>query len=284
MADTRKLGIIAGAGAFPAAVADSALAAGRAVHLILLKGIADRSLERYPHDWIGIGQIGRIMATGRRTGCQDIVMIGSLVRPNMFTTLPDLGALRYVPEFVRLYRGGDNHLLSGIARIFEGEGFRLVGAHEVAPELLMPHGVLAGPTLGPADRDDIDHALRAIAALGPFDVGQAVIIADRQIVAVEGAEGTDGLIDRFRAMREAGRIRWLGRKGFLVKSPKPDQDRRIDLPAVGPATVERAIGAKLRGIAVLAGSTLMIEPQAMIATANDGHLCVAGVALPGHEA
>lgn len=281
MPETSTLAILAGAGAFPAAVAEAARANGRPVFLLLLKGIADKSLERYPHVWVGIGQIGRIFSEARGAEARDIVMIGSLVRPNLLTTIPDFGALRHIPRFMRLYRGGDDHLLSGIGKLFESEGFRLVGAHEVAPDLLMPVGLMGDRAPSETEREDITVALCAIAALGPYDVGQAVVIADRRIVAVEGAEGTDGLLERVTAMRAAGRIRWTGTKGVLVKAPKPGQDRRIDLPAIGPATIERATEAGLSGVAVAGGSTLVVEPQRLIAAADARGLFVLGVETRG---
>lgn len=277
MSEATPLGIIAGAGAFPLALARAAEAQGRPVFALLLKGIAGPDLEAYPHAWVGIGQFGAICSQARRAGCRDLVLIGSLVRPHLWTTVPDIGALKALPEIIRLYRGGDDHLLSGIARLFEREGFRLVGAHDVAPELVMPEGRLAGPAPDAEDHEDIAMARAAIAALGPYDVGQGIVIGRRRIVAVEGAEGTDGMLERCAAMVDAGRIRWGRGVGLLVKAPKPQQDRRIDMPAIGPATVDKAAAAGLRGIAVVAGSTLVVDMDEVIRRADRQGLFVLGV-------
>ncbi|WP_439574870.1 LpxI family protein [Phreatobacter sp.] len=284
MTDTSPLGIIAGAGRFPLALAEAASARGRPVFAILLKGIAGPELEAFPHEWAGIGRFGQILQAARRAGCRDLVFIGSLVRPHLWTTVPDLAALRALPDVIRLYRGGDDHLLRGIASLFEKEGFRLLGAQEVAPELLMPAGVLTRRAPGADDMDDIAHGRAAIAALGPFDVGQGVVISGRRIVAVEGAEGTDGMLERCAAMRASGRLKWASDTGLLVKAPKPGQDHRLDLPAIGPGTCERAADAGLRGIAVEAGGTLMVEPQAMIGAADRRGLFIVGVERSGPPA
>lgn len=277
MTETSPLGIIAGAGRFPLALAEAASARGRPVFALLLKGIAGPDLEAYPHEWVGIGRFGQIIHAARRAGCRDLVFIGSLVRPHLWTTVPDLAALRKLPDVIRLYRGGDDHLLRGIADLFEKEGFRLLGAQEVAPELLMPAGILTRRAPEAVDLDDIRHGRAAIAALGPFDVGQGVVLSERRIVAVEGAEGTDGMLERCASMRTGGRLRWRADTGLLIKAPKPGQDHRLDLPAIGPGTVEKAADAGLRGIAVEAGGTLMVDPQAMIRQADRRGLFIVGV-------
>jgi DUF1009 family protein len=114
-------------------------------------------------------------------------------------------------------------------------------------------------------------------ALGPFDIGQAVIVIDGHVVAVEDIEGTDGLLARLARLRQDGRIRAKAARGVLVKAPKSGQDLRFDLPTIGPKTVEGAAAAQLAGIAVVAGNTLVVEPQAMIEAADAGGLFVTGV-------
>lgn len=277
MTDTTPLGIIAGAGAFPLALARAATEQGRPVFGLLLKGIAGPELEAYPHAWVGIGRFGAILKAARKAGCRDLVLIGSLVRPNLWTTVPDLGALKVLPDVVKLYRGGDDHLLRGIAGLLEREGFRLLAAQDVAPELLMPAGVLGRHAPTEADRADIAVALAAIAALGPYDVGQGMVIGGRRIVAVEGAEGTDGMLDHCRQMRESGRLKWPPGTGLIVKAPKPGQDRRIDMPAIGPATIEKAAAAGLRGVAVPAGSALVVDMEEVMRRADALGLFVVGL-------
>jgi UDP-2,3-diacylglucosamine hydrolase len=181
-----------------------------------------------------------------------------------------------MPLIIRSFRGGDDHLLSGVGRLFESGGFRIVGAHEVAPEITAPLGVL-GRHRPDADVDnDIERGFALLAATSAFDVGQAAIMAGRRVLAVEAAEGTDAMLDRVAAMREAGRIRLPDRVGVLVKGPKRRQDRRFDLPSIGPDTIASAARAGLAGIAVIAGATIVAEPQRFIEAADRAGLFVVG--------
>ena len=120
---------------------------GRRVILFAIRGWADAAqVERYPHHWAGLGQFGRFRRLAGAAGCRDIVIIGTLLRPSLGQLNPDLATLRYLPRIARLLRGGDDHLLSGVARIFEENGFNLIGAHDAAPEILIPQGILGLPT------------------------------------------------------------------------------------------------------------------------------------------
>src|SRR5262249_45819083 len=153
--------------------------------------------------------------------------------------------LQLLPRVFRLFRGGDNHLLAGVAKIFEEQGFRLVGAHEIAPEILMPEGPLG--SVHPSDRDhaDIAQGLALLTATSPFDIGQAVVVADARVLAVEAAEGTDQMLARIAELRQSGRIASAAHRGVLVKAAKRGQDRRVDLPSIGPRTIEGATRAGL---------------------------------------
>ena len=142
-----------------------------------------------------------------------------------------------LPRIMAAYRGGDNHLLSGVSRIVEDHGFRLLGAHEVAPEILVPEGVLGRIDASEQHRQDIAFGFDYLRASGAFDIGQAVVVAGKRVLAVEAAEGTDQMLTRVAELRIAGRIGGPPGIGVLVKAPKPEQDRRFDLPSIGPNTV-----------------------------------------------
>lgn len=271
------LAIICGGGALPLAIADSVSARGRAVLLFPLRGAADPAgVARHPHHWLYLGQGGKFTRLARAAGCRDVVLIGSLVRPSLWQVRFDFTALRELPRVLAAYRGGDDHLLSNIGAMFERHGFRLLGAHEVAPEILMPEGVLGSRQPSENDRGDIALGFDYLRAAGPFDVGQAVVVAGRHVLAVEAAEGTDAMLARVSEMRASGRVR--SSAGVLVKAPKPGQDRRFDLPSIGPGTVENAAKAGLAGIAVAAGSTVVAEPERLIATADRANLFLLGAA------
>ena len=179
---------------------------------------------------------------------------------------------------VAAYRGGDNHLLSGIARVFEQEGFRLVGAHEVAPQILVPAGALSKRQPNAQDRADLVQALRLLESIGKFDVGQAAVVSDNHVLAIEGPEGTDKMLERVGELRER-KIAAPG--GVLVKAPKPGQDWRFDLPSIGPRTVEGVARAGLSGIAVVARAGIMAEPQRVAELAERHDVFVIGVNADG---
>ena len=175
------------------------------------------------------------------------------------------------------FRGGDDHLLSGIGRILEQDGFRMVGIKDVAPDLLMPEGCVTRTAPDDKAAADIARGRDVLAALSPFDIGQAAIVIDGHVVAVEDIEGTDGLLARVARLRAEGRIRAKAPRGVLVKAPKRGQDLRFDLPTIGPRTVEGAIKAGLAGIAIVAGHTIVVEPQPMIEAADAARLFVTGL-------
>jgi len=276
------LAIICGAGSLPFALADAAVRQGRRVVLFALRGWADPTkVVAYPHHWAWIGQFGRFMRIAAEEGCRDVTFIGAVTRPSLFSMRPDLLALRQLPEVVRMFRGGDDHLQGGIARVFEKHGMRLVAPKDIAPELLMPSGALGVGVPHEGDRTDIAKGLALLRATSPFDIGQAVVVAANQVLAVEGPEGTDQMLARIAELRGVGRIRTPSSTGVLVKAPKIGQDPRFDLPTIGPDTVERAATASLAGIAVVAGSTIVAEPERVAAAANRAKIFVIGVADDG---
>jgi UDP-2,3-diacylglucosamine hydrolase len=272
------LAIVCGGGAVPIAVAEAVTRSGRRVVLFPVRGWADpKAVEKYPHHWIAVVQAGRFVKHARAEGCRDVVLLGAAVRPPFWSLRLDWTTLRILPAIYRSYRGGDDHLLSGVSRLFQEHGFRIVGPHEVAPEILIPSGRIG--SLAPSQRDlsDIARGLDLLRAIGPFDVGQAAVVANNQVLTVEGIDGTDSMLARIAELRERGRIPTARGVGVLVKAPKPGQDRRLDMPAIGPKTVEAAARAGLAGIAVVAGSTIIAEPTEVARAADAAGLFVHGI-------
>ncbi|MEP7029595.1 MAG: UDP-2,3-diacylglucosamine diphosphatase LpxI [Pseudolabrys sp.] len=273
------LAMICGGGSLPIAVAEYVASRGRQVLLFPLYGAAEGSpVERFTHHWIHIGQVGKFLRTARAAGCSDLVLIGSLVRPSIWRVRPDLKGLSFITRTIAAYRGGDNHLLSGMGKMMEEEGFRLLGAHEVAPEILMPEGVLGSAQPSERDRADIALGLQYLRAAGPFDVGQAVVVAGKHVLAVEAVEGTDQMLARVAELRANGRLQGATGIGVLVKAPKPGQDLRYDMPSIGPRTVEAVAQAGLAGIAVVAGGSIVAEAEKLIAAADSAKIFVVGTA------
>ena len=272
------VGLIAAGGVMPFAVADSLAARGMNPVVFALKGACDPAkVERFRHHWISIGQLGKLAKLLRAENCRDLVFIGAMVRPALSEIRLDWGTLRVIPRVLAAFRGGDDHLLSGIGGILERDGFRMVGIKDVAPDLLMPEGCLTRASPDENAAADIAKGREVLHALSPFDIGQAAIVIDGHVVGVEDIEGTDGLLARVARLRAEGRIRAKAARGVLVKAPKSGQDLRFDLPTLGPRTVEGAAIARLAGIAIVAGHTVVAEPQAMIEAADAAGIFVTGL-------
>jgi UDP-2,3-diacylglucosamine hydrolase len=272
------LGIIAGGGAMPFAVADSLQARGIKPVIFALKGFCDPvQAARFEHHWIPIGKFGALLRLMRGAQCRDLVFIGTLVRPAISEIRLDWGTLRVMPAVFRAFRGGDDHLLTSVSRLFEHEGFRLLGVKDVAPDILMPAGSITRAAPDADAEADITRGREVLNALSPFDIGQACVVIDGHVVGIEDIGGTDALLARVAELRANGRIRAKAGRGVLVKAPKSSQDLRFDLPTTGPRTVEGAIAAKLAGIAIVAGNTIVAEPQEMIEAADAAGFFVTGL-------
>jgi len=273
-----SIAIICGGGSFPGAVADAAKRRGRRPVMLGIKGWADaKVVEQYAHHWVALGQVGRLIRLAHAESCQEAVFIGTLLRPPLTQVRLDWQTVRLMPRLIRSFRGGDDRLLSSVASMMEEVGLRIVGIDEVAPEVFVPEGVLGRYQPSQRDRADIARALKVIGALGPFDVGQAAVVADNNVLAIEAAEGTDNLLIRIGELRRQRRVITPPGVGVLVKAPKPAQDRRFDLPSIGPRTIENAARAGLAGVAVAAGSTIIAEAAQVAAAADRERIFLIGV-------
>ncbi|MFO1026506.1 MAG: UDP-2,3-diacylglucosamine diphosphatase LpxI [Acetobacteraceae bacterium] len=272
------LGIIAGGGVLPAQVAAAAQDAGRPVFLIGLEGFADPSvLAPFPHRMLRMGAAGRILAALRQHGCRDLVMIGPVRRPSLLHLRPDAEGARLLARLGMAAFKGDDGLLAAVIRLLEEEGFAVIGAHEVLRDLLAPAGVLGAVSPDAQALADIIRGVAVARLLGRADVGQGCVVQQGLVLAVEAIEGTDAMLERCNALRRGGP------GGVLVKLAKPGQERRADLPTVGPRTVRNAAHAGLRGLAFEAGSTILARREALVAEADAAGLFLYGFEPDGFE-
>nr|WP_168724941.1 LpxI family protein [Rhizobium laguerreae] len=272
------MAIIAGGGLLPSYVAEAARAAGENPVIVALKDESDRRWEAYDHAVIGIGDFAALEGLLNRYGIGRVVMSGSVRRrPEWREVRPTLRTLMKMPAVIRtLLSGGDDKVLQMVIRLIEGNGRRVVGAHEIAPDLLAAVGPLGTAIPGEEDRRDINRAAEAAEMLGRLDVGQGAVAIGGRIVALEGLEGTDEMLERVAGLRAAGRIS-PRRRGALVKLCKPQQDIRADLPAIGVSTVLNAKKAGLAGVAVEAGRSLVLDRAAVLKAADEAGLFVCGI-------
>lgn len=261
--------VLAAGGHLPFEVAAAARSAGRDVFVIGLEGEADPAISAFPHAIAKWGQIGRVEELIRAHGARDLVVIGTVARrPDFASMAVDLGTLRYLPKLIKGLVGGDDTVMANFARYAEERGYRIVGAHEVAPDLVAAPGVIAGRMPAGVLLDDVALAFDAARTIGAIDAGQAAVAVNGRVLALEAAEGTDAMIDRVAALRGNGRAKWSGRAGVLGKLSKPQQDLRLDMPAIGPRTVEAVAAAGIAGIAIEAGRVMIVSRKETIALAE----------------
>ena len=276
--------IIAGGGGFPLEIAEAARAAGREVSVVALKGFAARGLKRYPVVWADMLDPARILEALRAVSPAAVVLAGSVTRPGPGAITSIFSAYRNREHIARVLAGGDDRILRGVVQFIEEAGFHVVGAHEIAPTLLAPEGPFAGRQATPAERDDIARAVALLSATGPFDVGQGAVVCAGRVLAVEGPEGTDAMLERVSGLIRRKRVVLDGAGAVLAKLPKPGQDTRVDLPAIGPRTIDRAKAAKVSAVAVAAGGVVVIERAVTVAAAQDAGIALVGIAPAGDGA
>jgi hypothetical protein len=269
------LALVCGAGQFPLAVANAVTAGGRPVFLIGVRGAADPAISNYPHDWIGMGRLGRMLALARQAGAKDIAFVGAVPRPA--ASLDFIPDFRFLKLMLSYLGGGDNDMLSHFATAVEREGFKVRGVHEIAPGLILPTGVIGRHAPSPEAEAAARLGLDVLSAIGPYDVGQSVVVADRRVVAIEAAEGTDAMLARVGDLRASGKLKIAAGKSVFVKTAKRGQDLRLDTPAIGTATVGHVKAAGLAGIAVASGQVMTPDLGALIAAADAAGLFVFGL-------
>lgn len=292
----RVVGIVAGAGSLPREIAAHVTARGDLVHIVSIAGEGDDSdLEPFPLTRVGWAQIGRLLRALRNASVSELVIVGAVRRPDVASLRPDFGVVTNIPAVLRILRtGGDDSILSRIVRFFESKGFKVVSPVDVMPSLRVGAGPLGQGRMSEADRTDVARGFDVVRALGPYDIGQAVVVADGRIEAIEGAENTDAMLARLTSQRNTSmrdRSQHDGllapsvhdRSGVLVKRPKPRQEMRVDLPAVGPQTVSRALEAGLKGVAVLADGAIALERDVLAHAADLAGMFVEGVVDHGRE-
>lgn len=276
-----RLGILAGRGNYPVLVARAARELAHNPYIFAIKEEADQDWSDYDTALVGIGDLSTFIQIVRREGIGAVVMAGGISRrPGIRDIRPTWTALKSAPQALRaLLSGGDDRILRAAMQMLERHDIRVLGAHEIAPDLLGQSGPLGDRCPDQSDRADIAAATQAAIALGRLDVGQGAVAVGGRVVALEGLEGTDAMLSRVAGLRAEGRLRARSR-GVLVKLCKPGQELRADLPAIGPATVRNAQAAGLSGIGIEAGRSLVLDRAEVIAEANRLGLFVTGLDLP----
>ncbi len=274
------LGILAGGGPLPGQVAAAAAAQGRAVFLVAFQDFAEPDvIAPWPHEVVRLAAAGRILATLRAHRCTELVLIGPVRRPSLRDLRPDAEGARILARIGRALFAGDDGLLAALVRVLGEEGFVVRGAHEFLEDRVARIGALGRHAPDARAEADIERGVAVVQALGRLDVGQGCVVQDGLVLAVEALEGTDRMLARAATLGQPGK------GGVLVKLVKPGQDRRADLPTIGPNTVAAAAEAGLSGIAFEAGGTLLTDPGRLRDAADRHGLFLVGIdpAAPGQR-
>ncbi|MFM8414580.1 MAG: LpxI family protein [Planctomycetota bacterium] len=271
--DGELIGILAGWGHYPVAVAEAIRRRGGRTAILAIRGHADAALEPLADvaGEVGVAEIGGAVEFFRRHGVRRATMAGKIHKKTLFARwawlrhLPDwTGIKTFWPHFVsRRSDNRDDSLLGAIAAAFDARGGTICPATDFAPELLAEEGLLAGGPLSPRLRADVAFGWRLAKELGRLDIGQTVVVKNRAPLALEAIEGTDECIRRAGSLCPAGGM-------TVVKVAKPQQDLRFDMPTIGIGTLESLVAARARVLAIEAGRTILVDRDRLAAFAT-GH-------------
>jgi DUF1009 family protein len=271
------LGIIAGGGDLPRAVAESARKGGRDVFVVSLTGDANDWTAQFPRELVSLGEMGKALRSLSAHKCQDVIFAGRVDRPRFTDLRLDTKGALVAPRIAAAALRGDDALLRAVVDVFEKEGHRVLGIAEAAPSLVVREGSVGRNRPSAEALQDIKKGFQVVARMGELDIGQAAAVCDGLVLAVEAAEGTDAMLERIAALPERLRGTPNKRRGALVKAPKPIQDRKTDLPVIGIRTIANAAAAGLAGIALEADGALIVDREDVVRAADAAGLFIVGV-------
>ncbi|MGB7433545.1 MAG: UDP-2,3-diacylglucosamine diphosphatase LpxI [Ahrensia sp.] len=275
-----RYGVVAGSGQIPVDLCARLAAEGHVPIVFMLEGEANEALRHYRHFPASTARIGDIVKTAHKQGVTHMVMVGGVHRrPLLREFRPDLFTLKLLPRVLAALRMGDDGILAQIVTGLEERGLRVVGVHELMPDMVAEAGPMGRVKPSKAEADSVQLGAQAALTLGTLDAGQGVVVTGKRVVALEGAEGTDAMVLRIADLKASGRLTDK-RAGVLVKVAKPGQELRVDMPTIGVQTVRNAAKAKLAGIAVQAGQTLIVDRQAVEKAADEAGLFIFGLDAP----
>ena len=278
------IALIAGTGALPAILADALVAQGDPPIICAMEGFPPNVRPGLQHLNFRIETLGTLLQSLHRRGVTRICLAGAVRRPVINPDLIDAATRPLIAALIAAMAKGDDGTLRGIMALLEAAGFALVGADQIVPELLPLAKVYTRISPTAMAQHDVRIGLAEVARMGQSDIGQACVIVNGLVKAHEDAEGTDVMLrslcaPNVRAVMTSDPIKWVfgqlagllsaspaplpdASGGILVKAPKPGQDRRADLPVIGPATAMLAAEAGLAGIVIAAGGVMVIDlPQ-----------------------
>ena len=273
MSDKKKLGMIAGGGMMPIEIIKHCNNIGKDIFVVGIEPFAkEEDLKDVPHIFAKMGEAGKILKAMKEHNVHDIVLAGGIKRPSFKELIPDWEAVKIIAK-IAMKKMSDDNLFRVVMDEIESRGFKIVGIEEVVPDMLFQEGVYGKVKPSKEDMDDIERGWTVAKAIGAVDVGQAVVVQEGLVLAMEAIEGTDMVLSR------AAQLRKQGKAPVMVKVLKPGQDMRVDLPAIGLQTMELFVKYGIGGIAVEAGGILLIEKDAVIKMADESGIFIIGMKI-----
>ncbi len=269
----KKVGLVAGNGMMPVEIVKSCRARGIEVYVAGLMPFADEAAYAgLPFVGARLGEAGKILKFFKENGAMDLVMAGGIKRPSFKELIPDWEGAKILAKLA-MKNLGDDALFRALSDEIEKRGFRVVGIEDVVPEMMFHEGIYGKVKPSSEDMQDIMRGIEVAKALGAVDVGQAVVVQEGMVLAVEAAEGTDMMLSR------AAVVRKQGKDPVMVKIKKPGQDTRTDMPAMGIQTIQQLKKYGMGGIAVEAGGILLIEKDEVIRLADESGIFIIGMKI-----
>lgn len=275
--EIKNLAIVIGKGLLPKEIVNSLHNQDHTPLLIGIEGETEPWLSEHKHKIFSWEQYGKFSKYLKQHNINQVMFAGSMTRPKLQPFKMDIGGLMVLPQVMAFMLGGDNSLLSGLIKLFDKQNIEVIGAHEAAPDLLSTEGLITGKKPSSQAMKNIRVGYNACKVIGELDIGQAGVVVGGRVIALEGIEGTDGMLSRVADMRASGRLYETGSHGVLVKTMKPGQDMRADLPTIGPDTFEMLKKAGLKGVAIEAGHSLILAKQETFIAAKNADTFIYGI-------
>ena len=271
-----KLGIIAGGGILPLRLLEKCQSSGREFYLIGLQGQIDENLfKQYSYDVIRMGAVGKAIDLLRQNNVNEIVMAGNVNRPSMAALRPDMKAVKILAKSgnMAIVSRGDDGLIKEIVKYLEkDEGFRIISVDSILGENKFISGILGDVEPDNNSKKDIIRGVSALKMIASADIGQAIVVEDQAIIAVEAIEGTAKMLERCNDLK----LNQIP-SGVLVKIRKDNQETRVDMPTIGCDTIKQIVAAGLLGIAFDAGGMIIIDKDKVITAANEAGIFITAI-------
>lgn len=278
----KKLGIIAGRGWLPRKIIEYCIEKNQDFRIIFLKDNHDvelyKAFQQYG-DIMAMGMVGHVLQNLRKYKVTEVVFAGAVTRPSFNSLLPDWLGLKLIGRLTTEKLLGDNKVLTTITNFCNEQGFSVVGADEIIGDILAPAGLLTRTVPnweaenGRLQRD-MQLGIEVLRTLSDFDIGQAVVVQQGRVMALEAAEGTDGLIQRSQAL-----LYPQGSRGVLIKLKKMSQSSQVDLPTIGLVTIQNMVTAGMGGLIIQADATIILNPDEVIRLADEHGIFIFAVSI-----